>query len=57
MNSRFLIVGLLLLATVTTLFWGIPVLVRRAHAQEALLNLARLRWDFKVSEAGQPARS
>ncbi len=42
MNSRFLIVGLLLLATVTTLFWGIPVLVRRAHAQEALLNLAKL---------------
>ena len=30
------------LATVATLFIGVPILMRRAHAQEAILNLAKL---------------
>ena len=42
MKPRQIIAALLALATLTTLFWGVPVLMRRAHAEEAILNLARL---------------
>lgn len=35
-------VALLVLATLASLFLGVPVLMRRAHAQEAILNLAKL---------------
>ncbi len=42
MNVRTTIAAGLALATLATLFLGVPVLMRRAHAQEAILNLARL---------------
>ncbi len=42
MNSRQMVAAILALACAVSIAWGVPVLMRRAHAQEAILNLAKL---------------
>lgn len=42
MSSRLMVAVLLALATVATLAWGVPTLMRRAHAEEAIQNIARI---------------
>lgn len=42
LKMRTVIAAVLVLATAVSLFLGVPMLMRRAHAQEALLNLAKL---------------